>query len=105
MLVSADDQIDVRILFDEGAIVGERQVGDGDDDVRTRLLQHRHVARCRRERIENACVLQFVGGDLLRVEAQADEADFQRAEVFTMYGAAPPIGWPVLVSTTFEITH
>ena len=34
-----------------------------------------------------------------------DPSFFNAPNVFTTYGAAPPIGWPVFVSMTFETTH
>ena len=80
MFVSADHQIDVRILLDERAVVSKRKMRDGDDDGGAGLFQHGQVPACRRQRIENPRVLQLVARDFLRVQAQADESHLQRAE-------------------------
>ena len=66
VFVSADDQVDLRKPLDQRAIVGEGEVGDGDDDrARRPASAAAGTAPAAVERIEDARVLQLVAGDLL----------------------------------------
>jgi hypothetical protein len=80
VLVSADDQIDLRKTLDEPSVVGEREMRHRDEHLRAFALQDWNVARGRGERIVEACVRQLHAADLARRQTEADEADLQSVE-------------------------
>ena len=70
-----------------GAVVLERQVRHGDDDVRAEALENRQILRGRISRIDDADVRELVRADLAGGEAEADEADLDAADGLDQVGS------------------
>jgi hypothetical protein len=81
VFVPADHEIDLGKPGDQRAILGERQVRDGDDGVGARALEHRDVLRGGLHRIDEPETSAHGRRNLRGRETQTDKPDFESADV------------------------